>query len=118
MRVFEVRPGIIQTDMTVKVKDKYDKLIHEGLVPQKRWGLPEDVGKAVASIARGDWDFSTGMIFEISGGTEYSQTLRHLQIEIYCSSSLQLSSNKSLLILLFKENYAWRSIYFIAPCIS
>lgn len=66
--VFEVRPGIIQTDMTAKIKDKYDKLISEGLVPQKRWGLPEDIGKAVASIARGDWNFSTGMVFEISGG--------------------------------------------------
>jgi len=66
--VFEVRPGIIQTDMTAKIKDKYDKLINEGLIPQKRWGLPEDIGKAVASIARGDWNFSTGMIFEISGG--------------------------------------------------
>jgi NAD(P)-dependent dehydrogenase (short-subunit alcohol dehydrogenase family) len=68
IKVFEVRPGIIQTDMTVKVKDKYDKLIQEGLIPQKRWGMPEDVGKAVASIARGNFDFSTGMIFEISGG--------------------------------------------------
>jgi 3-oxoacyl-[acyl-carrier protein] reductase len=66
--VFEVRPGIIQTDMTAKIKDKYDKLIGEGLVPQKRWGLPDDIGKAVASIARGDWNFSTGMVFEISGG--------------------------------------------------
>jgi 3-oxoacyl-[acyl-carrier protein] reductase len=68
IRVFEVRPGIIQTDMTVKVKDKYDKMIQEGRIPQNRWGLPEDIGKAVASIARGDWDFSTGMVFEISGG--------------------------------------------------
>lgn len=66
--VFEVRPGIIKTDMTAKIKDKYDKLIGEGLVPQKRWGLPEDIGKAVASLARGDWNFSTGMVFEISGG--------------------------------------------------
>ena len=66
--VFEVRPGVIETDMTPKIKDKYDKLISEGLVPQKRWGLPEDIGKAVASISRGDWNFSTGMIFEISGG--------------------------------------------------
>ena len=66
--VFEVRPGVIDTDMTTKIKDKYDKLISEGLVPQKRWGLPEDIGKAVASISRGDWNFSTGMIFEISGG--------------------------------------------------
>jgi NAD(P)-dependent dehydrogenase (short-subunit alcohol dehydrogenase family) len=66
--VFELRPGVIQTDMTVKIKDKYDKLIGEGLVPQRRWGLPEDIGKAVASISRGNWSFSTGMIFEISGG--------------------------------------------------
>ena len=68
IRVYELRPGIIQTDMTVKVKDKYDKMIAEGLVPQQRWGLPEDIGKAVASIARGNFDFSTGMVFEISGG--------------------------------------------------
>jgi 3-oxoacyl-[acyl-carrier protein] reductase len=66
--VFEVRPGIIQTDMTAKIRDKYDKLISEGLVPQKRWGLPDDIGKAVASLSRGDWNFSTGMVFEISGG--------------------------------------------------
>jgi NAD(P)-dependent dehydrogenase (short-subunit alcohol dehydrogenase family) len=66
--VYEVRPGVIQTDMTAKIKDKYDKLINEGLVPQKRWGLPEEIGKAVGSLARGDWNFSTGMVFEISGG--------------------------------------------------
>ena len=66
--VYEVRPGIVQTDMTAKIKDKYDKMISEGLVPQKRWGVPEDIGKSVASIARGDWGFSTGMVFEISGG--------------------------------------------------
>lgn len=66
--VYEVRPGVIQTDMTARIKDKYDKLIAEGLVPQKRWGMPEDIGKAVASLARGDWDFSTGAVFEISGG--------------------------------------------------
>jgi NAD(P)-dependent dehydrogenase (short-subunit alcohol dehydrogenase family) len=68
IRVFEVRPGIIQTDMTVKMKDKYNKMISEGFVPAERWGFPEDIGKAVASLARGDWDFSTGMVFEISGG--------------------------------------------------
>jgi 3-oxoacyl-[acyl-carrier protein] reductase len=66
--VYEVRPGVIQTDMTAKIKDKYDKLISEGLIPQKRWGFPEDIGKAIASLARGDWNFSTGMVFEISGG--------------------------------------------------
>jgi len=66
--VYEVRPGIIETDMTAKIKDKYDKLISEGLVPQKRWGHPVDISKAIASLARGDWAFSTGMVFEISGG--------------------------------------------------
>jgi 3-oxoacyl-[acyl-carrier protein] reductase len=66
--VCEVRPGIIQTDMTSKIKSKYDILITEGLVPQRRWGVPEDISNAIASIARGDWSFSTGMVFEISGG--------------------------------------------------
>ncbi len=66
--VFEVRPGVIQTDMTARVRDKYDRMINEGVIPQKRWGFPEDIGKAVASISRGDWNFSTGMVFEISGG--------------------------------------------------
>jgi 3-oxoacyl-[acyl-carrier protein] reductase len=66
--VYEVRPGIVQTDMTARVKDKYDKLIAEGLVPQKRWGIPEDIGKAITSLARGDWGFSTGAVFEVSGG--------------------------------------------------
>ncbi|MFN8211795.1 MAG: 3-ketoacyl-ACP reductase [Bacteroidales bacterium] len=66
--VYEVRPGLIQTDMTARVKDKYDKMIAEGVIPQKRWGLPEDISKAIASLARGDWDFSTGAIFEASGG--------------------------------------------------
>lgn len=66
--VFEVRPGIIQTDLTGRGKEMYDHKITEGLIPQGRWGYPEDVGKAVASLARGDWDFSAGSIFEISGG--------------------------------------------------
>jgi len=66
--VFEVRPGIIQTDMNSRVKETYDKMIEEGVIPQKRWGLPSDVAKAVASLARGDWDFSAGSVFEISGG--------------------------------------------------
>ena len=66
--VFEVRPGLIQTDMTARVKGQYDKLIAEGVVPQKRWGFPEDIGKAIASLARGDWNFSTGSVFEVSGG--------------------------------------------------
>jgi NAD(P)-dependent dehydrogenase (short-subunit alcohol dehydrogenase family) len=66
--VFEVRPGIVTTDMTAPVKAKYDRLIAEGLVPQGRWGLPEDVGKAVAALARGVFAYSTGAVIEVSGG--------------------------------------------------
>ena len=68
INVYEVRPGIIATDMTAGVKDKYDRLIADGLVPQGRWGLPEDVGRAVAALARGDLGFSTGAVVEVSGG--------------------------------------------------
>lgn len=68
IRIFEIRPGIIETDMTAKVKEKYDKLIAEGLIPQERWGQPEDIAKAVVSICKGHFDYSTGMIFEVSGG--------------------------------------------------
>ena len=58
--VYEVRPGIIQTDMTAAVQEKYDKLIAEGLCVTPRWGFPEDVGKAVAALVRGDLLYSTG----------------------------------------------------------
>jgi 3-oxoacyl-[acyl-carrier protein] reductase len=68
INVYEVRPGIIETDMTAGVKDKYDKLIAGGLTPIRRWGTPEDVGKAVAMIARGDLPFSTGEVINIDGG--------------------------------------------------
>ncbi|MBM3421436.1 MAG: 3-ketoacyl-ACP reductase [Bacteroidetes bacterium] len=68
INVYEVRPGITRTDMTARVVEKYDKLIAQGLVPQGRWAMPEDIAKGVASIAGGDWEFSTGMVFEISGG--------------------------------------------------
>jgi 3-oxoacyl-[acyl-carrier protein] reductase len=66
--VFEIRPGIIATDMTSVVKDKYDKLIAEGLTPIKRWGQPEDVAKAVGAIAEGRFDFSTGQVIDVDGG--------------------------------------------------
>lgn len=68
IRVFEIRPGIIATDMTAPVKEKYDKLISQGLTLIRRWGTPEDIGRVVASIARGDFLFSTGMILDIDGG--------------------------------------------------
>jgi len=66
--VIEIRPGIIATDMTAGVKEKYDKLIAEGLLPQQRWGTPEDVARAVSAFARGDLDYSTGVAIDVSGG--------------------------------------------------
>jgi len=66
--VFEIRPGIIQTDMTSIVKEKYDKLIAEGITPIKRWGLPEDIARAAGAIAEGRLDFSTGQIINVDGG--------------------------------------------------
>ena len=68
IRVYEVRPGVIDTDMTAGVKKKYDKLIAEGFSPIRRWGKPEDVGKAVAAVARGDLPFSTGEVINVDGG--------------------------------------------------
>jgi NAD(P)-dependent dehydrogenase (short-subunit alcohol dehydrogenase family) len=66
--VFEVRPGIIATDMTATVKGKYDKMIAEGLTPIKRWGTPEDVAKAVGAVAEGRLDFCTGQVINVDGG--------------------------------------------------
>jgi len=66
--VFEISPGIIETDMTRVVKEKYDRLIAEGLTPIKRWGRPGDVAKAVGAIAEGRLDFSTGSVINVDGG--------------------------------------------------
>lgn len=66
--VFEVRPGIISTDMTAGVKEKYDQLIEGGLTVQKRWGNPADVGKVVGSLASGNFPYSTGQVIMIDGG--------------------------------------------------
>ena len=66
--VYEVRPGIISTDMTSGVKEKYDHLIESGLTIDKRWGTPKDVGKAVAALARGDIPYATGQVLNIDGG--------------------------------------------------
>jgi 3-oxoacyl-[acyl-carrier protein] reductase len=66
--VYEIRPGIIATDMTGPVKQKYDDLITQGLTPLRRWGQPSDIGKAVAAIAQDLFPFSTGEIFNIDGG--------------------------------------------------
>jgi len=66
--VLELRPGIMATDMTAGVKEKYDKLLAKGIVPQKRWGTPEDVGRAVEAILAGAFPFSTGDVINIDGG--------------------------------------------------
>jgi NAD(P)-dependent dehydrogenase (short-subunit alcohol dehydrogenase family) len=68
IQVFEVRPGIMLTDMTAAVKGKYDALIAEGLVPQQRWGQPEDVGRAVESLLTGQFPYSTGTVIHVDGG--------------------------------------------------
>lgn len=65
---YEVRPGIIQTDMTAGVKDKYDRLFAQGINLQTRWGQPDDIAKAVAMLARGDLAYSTGQIINVDGG--------------------------------------------------
>jgi 3-oxoacyl-[acyl-carrier protein] reductase len=66
--VFEVRPGVIRTEMTAVVKDKYDRLIAEGLTPMPRWGEAEDVGRAVAVLASGELGFSVGEVIHVDGG--------------------------------------------------
>jgi 3-oxoacyl-[acyl-carrier protein] reductase len=66
--VFEVRPGIIATDMTAGVREAYDARIANGLVPERRWGQPDDVGRAVAALLRGDLPYATGTVVHVDGG--------------------------------------------------
>ena len=66
--VFEVRPGIISTDMTAGVRQTYDQRIADGLIPEGRWGQPEDVGRAVATLVRGDLPYATGSVVTVDGG--------------------------------------------------
>jgi NAD(P)-dependent dehydrogenase (short-subunit alcohol dehydrogenase family) len=66
--VYEIRPGLIQTDMTEPVRAKYDKIIAEGLLLERRWGTPADIGKAVAMLARGDLPYATGQVLNLDGG--------------------------------------------------
>jgi len=66
--VYEVRPGIIATDMTAGVREMYDRRIAEGLIPEGRWGQAEDVGRAVAALLRGDFPHATGSVIHIDGG--------------------------------------------------
>jgi 3-oxoacyl-[acyl-carrier protein] reductase len=66
--VFEIRPGVIATDMTAGVVEKYDNLIAQGLCVQARWGTPEDVGKVAGALAAGQFPYSTGQVFMVDGG--------------------------------------------------
>lgn len=66
--VYEVRPGVIRTDMTAGVAEKYDKLFEGGLAVEKRWGLPEDVGRAVAPLAASKLSYATGSVIMVDGG--------------------------------------------------
>ncbi len=66
--VYEVRPGVVMTDMTAGVREHYERLIAGGLTIQRRWGLPEDIGKAVTTLVRGDLAYSTGQVIMVDGG--------------------------------------------------
>lgn len=68
INVYEIRPGVISTDMTANVREHYDQLIDADLTPIKRWGTPEDVGRAAAAIATGAFPFSTGEVINVDGG--------------------------------------------------
>jgi NAD(P)-dependent dehydrogenase (short-subunit alcohol dehydrogenase family) len=68
INVYEVRPGVIATDMTAGVREKYDAMIRQAAWPIRRWGEPDDVGRAVAAIARGDLPYSTGEVINVDGG--------------------------------------------------
>ena len=73
INVYEVRPGIISTDMTSVVKEKYDKLIGEGLTPIRRWGEPDDVSKIIVAIAEGYLPYSTGEVINVDGGIHFQR---------------------------------------------
>lgn len=68
INVFEIQPGVIATDMTGAVQEKYDRLFADGLAPINRWGQPADVGKAIAAIAGGGFPYSTGQVMQVDGG--------------------------------------------------
>jgi NAD(P)-dependent dehydrogenase (short-subunit alcohol dehydrogenase family) len=68
INVYEIRPGIVMTEMTGPVKEKYEGMISDGLTPMTRWGTPEDVGRAVAAIAEDRFPFSTGEVINVDGG--------------------------------------------------
>jgi NAD(P)-dependent dehydrogenase (short-subunit alcohol dehydrogenase family) len=66
--VFEIRPGVIETDITAAFKSDWDKFVHSGRIPIRRWGTPADVAKAVVAITSGLFPYSTGEVFRVDGG--------------------------------------------------
>lgn len=73
INVYEIRPGVIATDMTAGVKGKYDAIIEKGGIPLRRWGFPEDIGKAAAALATGAFPYTTGQVFMVDGGMTIPQ---------------------------------------------
>jgi NAD(P)-dependent dehydrogenase (short-subunit alcohol dehydrogenase family) len=73
VRVFEIRPGIVRTDMTAPVAERYDRLIDAGLLPLGRWGEPGDVARALVAVVRGHHDYSTGEVINVDGGFQISR---------------------------------------------
>lgn len=71
--VYEIRPGVIRTDMTAGVTEKYDRLLAGGLTLEKRWGLPEDIGKTAAALATGQIPYATGQVIKVDGGMTIQQ---------------------------------------------
>jgi NAD(P)-dependent dehydrogenase (short-subunit alcohol dehydrogenase family) len=68
IRVYEICPGVIESDMTAPVKAKYDELLSRGLTPIRRWGTPEDIGRAVTAVAQDYFPYSTGEVINVDGG--------------------------------------------------
>ncbi|NJK94545.1 MAG: 3-ketoacyl-ACP reductase [Chloroflexia bacterium] len=66
--VYEIQPGVIRTDMTAGVQEKYDRLFQNGLAIQPRWGTPEDIGKVASAMASGNLPYSTGQVVMVDGG--------------------------------------------------
>jgi len=71
--VYEIQPGVVQTDMTSEVKEKYDRLFQQGLAIQQRWGTPSDIGKVAATMALGNMPYSTGQVVMVDGGMTISR---------------------------------------------
>ena len=84
IRCYEVRPGIIRTEMTQPAAERYDKLIADGIAPIRRWGEPDDVGRAVALLASGELNYSTGEAIRGAGGCTSDAMTITGAARVYC----------------------------------